>query len=766
MLACALAFLAGICLLSCLPRLPDATTLGAVSLLLLPAWYWRRRLTPFPLLLLGGFCWAGCHGLLVAGASLPPQLEGQTLDIRGTVQGLPERLGNNRLRLRFLLESWHRRDGWQPLALPLRLVWYRDAPPMRAGERWQLRVRLKKPHGRVNPAGFDYERWLFAEGIGATGYVRSAPSNRRLRVAGVWLWQSLRGRAAAALKRLPFDPGQLALLRALALGDRSAMSAEQWQLLQRTGTSHLLAISGLHIGLVAGLVFVLVQRGWRWLGAARWLAAPRAAALSALVAAFAYALLSGFQVPAQRAALMTALWMAALLTTGAAQPWRVLALALWAVLLLHPLAVLGAGFWLSFSAVAVLLFLSLGWHGRPPRWRQALRLQLALVAAITPLVWLWFGQAPLAAPLANLVAVPWVGLLLVPPLLLGVLLLPLAPALAQIPLQLAVWSLQGLWRFLETLAAAGGNLMWQMPAVGPATLGLLALAVVIATAAATTGQRALAILLILPLLTAPSPRPARGDFWLTLLDVGQGLALVIETRDHVLVYDAGPAFDGGFDSGRDIVVPVLRRRGHKRLDRLVISHSDKDHSGGGQAVAAAFGALEVDAGEPGKIDWARANDCRRQPAWEWDDVRFHYLPLAPVRGVDNAFSCVLKIVAADGRSALLPGDICVATEAALVDCCRAGLAADVLIAPHHGSKSSSGEPFVAAVAPALVLFSTGYRNRFGFPAAGVVRRYARAGARTLDTASSGAVRVRVEAGQALDVQGWRPAHPRIWRDPG
>ncbi len=766
MLACALTFLAGICLLLGLQRLPGAGTLGVVSLLLLPAWYWRRRLSRWPLLLLAGFCWAGWRALVTVAASLPAEMEGQTLEVRGSIQALPERLAHDRLRLRFRLESWRRQGRWEPVSLSLRLVWYRDAPPMRAGERWQLWVRLKRPHGLANPVGFDYERWLFAQGIRATGYVRPAASNRRLRAARAPPWRSLRGLAADALGRLAVASGPLALLRALALGDRSAMSTHQWRVLQATGTSHLLAISGLHIGWVAGLVFVLMQRLWRWLGGARWIAAPRAAAVSALTAALAYALLSGFQVPAQRAALMSALWMLAIVISGVAQPWRVFALALWTVLLTRPLAVLSAGFWLSFTAVAVLLFLSLGWRGRRSRWRQALRLQLGLLVALTPLVWVWFGQVSLLAPVANLIAVPWVGFLLVPPLLLGLLVLPLAPALAQLPLSLAAWSLQGLWAVLETLAASG-DLMWPAPAVAPGTLGLLVLATGLATAAVATGLRALSPLLILPLLSAPAaPRPAPGDLWLTLLDVGQGLAVVMETHAHVLVYDAGPAFAGGFDSGREIVAPFLRHRGRRQLDLLVISHSDNDHSGGARALIGKFPGAGIHAGQPGKIDWAAAQDCHRQPGWKWDGVSFEYLRAAPVSSDDNAFSCVLKVSAADGRAALLPGDIGLATELALVGCCRGGLAADILIAPHHGSKRSSTEPFVAAVEPAWVLFATGYRNRFGFPHAEVLARYARAGSRGINSATRGAISVRIEAGGPLHVQGWRRARPRLWRDPG
>jgi competence protein ComEC len=278
---------------------------------------------------------------------------------------------------------------------------------------------------------------------------------------------------------------------------------------------------------------------------------------------------------------------------------------------------------------------------------------------------------------------------------------------------------------------------------------------------AATGVRGVAVLLLLPLLTATPERPAPGDLWLTLLDVGQGLSVVVETHRHVLVYDAGPAYPGGFDSGTSVVLPFLRARGYRHLDRLIISHADNDHSGGAAAVYRQLPVASVHSGEVQRLGWVQAADCRRQPAWRWDGVRFEYLTTVAA-GTGNNASCVVKITTADGRGVLLPGDIEQSVENALLDTRRAQLAARVLVAPHHGSRTSSSAAFIAAVHPDWVLFATGYRNRFGFPKADVVARYAAIGSRRVDTASDGAISVRIDAGQAVRVRCRRRQHRRIW----
>jgi len=755
----ALMFLVGICSFFYSPAAPGDAYLW--SLAGVPLLLSGRPVLRATGALAAGVLWAGWQAGQVTSIRLPAELEGQDIRVQGVVQDLPVRTGPQQLRFVFRIERIDHQGEWRTRPLPVRLSWYRHAPLLQAGERWQLTVRLKRPRGFSNPGGFDYERWLFAQRIRATGYVRTAAANRRLPDPGSHPAQRLRQHLAVQLEQVDTTAATRALLRGLAIGDRSGMSPAQWQVLRDTGTSHLLAISGLHIGMVAGLAFLVTRRAWGLSGLAERWPAPRAAALSAMLAALAYALLAGFQVPAQRALVMVCIWSLALLWNGRADPWRVWSLALLAVLLLDPLAVLGAGFWLSFAAVGLIFLLTLGRHGKLTRLQRLTGVQLGLVFGLTPLLWLWFQQLSLTAPLANLVAIPWVGLLVVPLLLSGLLLLPLVPVLADWLLEMAAFSLAALWWLLDQLAALPAGL-WQAPPLAASWLLLLGVATLCLLLPAAMRLWPVAVLLLLPVFTLHSQRPQTGDLWLTLLDVGQGLSVVLETRGHLLVYDTGPAFRSGFNTGTAVVAPYLVQQGYRQIDRLVVSHADNDHSGGAASLFNQFDILSVQGGEPGKIPWARSTHCRAGQHWQWDAVSFEYLaPFAT--GSGNNASCVLRIETAAGRVVLLPGDIERSVEQQLLELRQARLAADILVAPHHGSRTSSGAGFIAAVRPELVLFAVGYRNRFGFPKPDVQARYRAAGATLLDTARNGAIHIRLEAGRQLTPAAYRLQNAPLWR---
>ena len=544
-----------------------------------------------------------------------------------------------------------------------------------------------------------------------------------------------------------------ALLRALGVGDRSAMSTAQWRVLQKTGTSHLLAISGLHVGMVAGLVFFITRQGWSLLGDPQRWPAPRVAAACSIIAALAYALLAGFQVPAQRALVMVSLWMLAVMWTGRPDPWRVWGLALLAVLLMDPFSVAAPGFWLSFAAVALICQLTLGRHGRTGKLRRLLSVQFGLLVGLAPLQWLLFQQLSISAPFANLIAIPWIGLLVVPVMLAGILLLPFAPTVGDWLLGLSAHSLSILWWLLEQLAGLPVNL-WQSPAVSAGWMLLFALGIVIVLLPGAFRLAPVGVMLLLPVFWLQPERPVWGDVWFTLLDVGQGLAAVAETSNHVLVYDSGPAFRSGFNTGDAVLVPYLVNQGYRHIDRLTISHADNDHIGGARSLFERMDVFSIYSGEPGEFDWAQSKQCMAGQRWVWDQVQFEYL--APfTAGEGNNSSCVLRIETAAGRVLLLTGDIERSIEQQLVEQHARRLAADVLVAPHHGSRTSSTDGFVNAVHPEYVLFPVGYRNRFGFPKPDVVARYQRIGARTLDTASNGAVNIRLEAGRGIEATGYR-----------
>ena len=753
----ALMFLVGICIFFYSPVSQGHGYLW--SLVAVPLLLFGQPALRITGILAAGVLWAGWQAGQVTRVQLPAELEGQDITVQGVVQGLPEHTGPQQLRFVFRIERIDQGE-WRTQPLPVRLTWYRHAPTLHPGERWQLKLRLKRPRGFSNPGGFDYERWLFAQRIRATGYVRADSANRRLADTDTDPVQHLRQRLATQLEQVDTAPQTRALLRGLGIGDRSAMSPAQWQVLRSTGTSHLLAISGLHIGMVAGLAFLVTRRVWGLSGLAERWPAPRIAALVSMLAALVYAMLAGFQVPAQRALVMVCIWGLALLWNGRADPWRVWSLALLAVLLLDPLSVLSAGFWLSFAAVALIFLLTLGRHGKPSRLQRLSGVQFGLVFGLTPLLWLWFQQLSLTAPLANLVAIPWVGFLVVPLLLSGLLLSPLVPGLADGLLGMAAHSLSALWWLLEQLAALPMGL-WQAPPVDAAWLLLFGVATLCLLLPAALRLLPVAVLLSLPVFALQTQRPPAGDLWLTLLDVGQGLSVVLETREHLLVYDTGPAFRSGFNTGDAVIAPYLVQRGYRQIDRLVVSHSDNDHSGGAASLFGQFDVFSVQAGEPEKIAWARSTRCRAGQHWEWDRVRFEYLaPFA--RSSGNNASCVLRIKTAAGRVVLLAGDIERGVEQQLLDRQRPQLAADILVVPHHGSRTSSGAEFIAAVRPELALFAVGYRNRFGFPKPDVLARYQAAGATPLDTARSGAIHIRLEAGRRLNPAGYRQQSNSVW----
>ncbi len=748
-----IALLGGILLFQQMPRLPDGLWLWPI-LLSLPLTFLFK---PLRLLiwLAAGFLLAWGQAVLLLQQPLDPLLEGRDITIEGTVDSFVER-GDRRVRFEFEPSAVVTPGiGLRQLPKRLRLSWYAGDAPVRAGERWRLTVRLKRPHGFANPGGFDYERWLFRKGIGATGYVRHREEKRRLAAATPGLLM-LRAALAGRIEQVAgerFGP----LLSALAVGARHDIGEVQWQTLVATGTNHLMAISGLHVGLVAGLFYFLA--GWLWRRSRRLpllLATPRAAALAALAAAALYAAMAGFSVPTQRALAMLTAGLIALVLTRHQSASRALALALLVVLVVDPLAVLDAGFWLSFAAVAVILYGARRAGTKVWRW---LALQGVISLAIAPLSLLMFQHASLISPLANLVAVPWVGTAVVPPLLAGVALLPLAEPLGSALISLAGSSLALLWPLLEWLESVpGARLFHAVPdpwLLVPALVGVAWLC-----APRGVPARWVGLLWLAPLLWWPLERPPEGGFDFTLLDVGQGLAAVVETRGHLLLFDAGPRFGSGFDTGEAVVLPFLRQRGWRAIDTLIVSHGDIDHRGGVESI---LGAMEVERllnGSGRRFGGRLGEPCRAGQRWHWDGVDFEILsPPAGVRWNENDRSCVLR-VAGEGGTLLIGGDIERRAESELAR--RGGIGADLLVAPHHGSDTSSTPPFIEAVEPEYVLFAAGYRNRWGFPRPQVVERYRAAGATVLATGGHGAILFEVGRQGYSDPVSWRHQRRRYW----
>jgi len=767
-----IAFAGGIWLLQQQAALPDRAWLAgmaAVACALLGLAMRRRsprRILLLPAAALLGFVWAAGFAHLRLADELPAALEGRDIEISGVVAGLPQALERG---VRFEFDVERAAAGVPP---HISLAWYRGRDeadeeaspliPVRAGERWQFTVRLKRPHGNLNPHGYDYEAWLFERGIRATGYVR--PRSAQRIDARVWqpgytvemLREAIRDRFHAALPQAPYA----GVLTALAIGDQHAIDPGLWQSFARTGITHLMSISGLHVTMLAGLAYALVN--WLWRRSAILplrLPAQHAAAVGGLLAALLYCLLAGFAVPAQRTLYMLGVVALTRLTTREVAGSRVLPLALLLVLLLDPWAVLAAGFWLSFGAVALLFHIGSGRLG-PAHWLiEWGRAQWAVTLGMLPALLALFQQFSLVSPLANAVAIPLVSFVVTPLALLGSL--PLLDPLLALAHLLTTW----LMVFIDWLAALP-LAVWQQ-AAPPAWSVLLALAGGIwLLLPRGFPARWLGTLAFLPLLTVLPPRPAPDDALIAVLDVGQGLAIHVQTAGHDLLFDAGPAFSSDADSGNRIIAPYLRAMGVRGLDVMVISHADKDHEGGAASVLAALPVALLKTSLP--FEHALSAQpvphelCQDGDAWTWDGVRFEMLhPGAePLSRRTNDVSCVLRITAA-GQSMLLTSDIEAVSERALLAGHKAALAAAAMTVPHHGSKTSSTLEFITAVAARDVVFPVGYRNRFGHPKEEVVARYRQAGARLHRTDADGAVVVAL-GGTGVTFRHERDERRRYW----
>lgn len=735
---------------------------------------------------LAGFLWCAVYAQSLAPPSWLATYEGRDLVVSGTVASIPRHTGRA-WRFRLRLDSVYLLDGPVASDAEVRLNWYRlpAGVALVPGQRWRLSVRLKRPRGYASPGSFDYEAWLYQRGIRATGYVRTGSARLLAGSHGEMLtrlrWR-LRQRVHAALADAGGEGARdnAGILVALLTGFRGDLDPAQRRLLQRTGTAHLIAISGLHVGLVAGMAFWLARRLWRWLPGlqSRW-PAPVVAAWLAMAAAGAYAALAGFSIPTQRAFIMTAVVMG-LLAWQVRLPWRdVVLLALAAVLVRDPLAVLSWGFWLSFGAVTLIALVLAGRVGLPPSragwwWRAQAwwRVQVAMLAGLLPLGSALFGYIPLWSPLANLVAIPLVGMLVVPLCLLAAMLAGW-PDAAGVLLRLAAWLLDLLWPLLAALDGLP-QAVWPVARSGWSAVALVMAGLGSLWLLAPRGwpRRGLGAVLLLPLLFTQADRPAAGDYRATVLDVGQGLAVVVETARHVLVYDAGPRFGPRFDTGAAVVAPFLHRRGRTHVDTLVVSHLDNDHAGGVVGLSEAVPIDRVLGSAPvvlpGGRPLPRQVPCSAGQHWQWDGVRFHMLypaPETPVGAGENDRSCVLLIAGRDGQAGrmLLTGDIEAATEARLVARYGPALRATVLVVPHHGSNTSSTRAFLHAVAPRVAIAAAGYRNRYHFPTARIRRRYARLGIPLFDTITSGAITLRWSRHGQPRLTHYRQRHRHFWQ---
>ena len=741
-----------------------------------------------------GIGWAGLYANVRLSEALPPALEGRDLRVIGVVDSLPDAVARG-VRFRLRVESAHLPEG-EKVKIPewLSVGWYADdaqnSPVVRPGQRWELTLRLRLPHGHVNPDGFDYEAWLLTEGVRATAYVR--PGAQKLREEFVPDLATYIGRARDTLRArlqhaLP-DAEYAGVIIALVVGDQRGVSQSDWEIFNRTGIGHLVSISGLHITMIAALFGGLTSWLWRHSFFTRanlplLLPAQKVSAAVGLLAALVYVALAGFGIPAQRTLLMLAVVSVALWLGRIASVSLVLCVSITMVLLCDPWAVLWPGFWLSFVAIACILYASVGrtaalndertvveagttratgfrsWLGQS--FAAATRTQYAVTLGLVPLTMALFGQISLIGPLANAIAIPLISFVITP--------LSLAGSIAPAPV--SAWCLQSAHALVSALAqclewlSETSLAVWQAPRPDAMSVVLAIVGTLWLLAPRGWPLRWVGILAWLPMLMARPATPTQG-FWLTAFDIGQGNALLIETAHHRLLYDTGPAYSSESDGATRVLLPYLRARGIRQLDGLIISHSDTDHSGGaasvidGIPIAWTSSSLPQDHALLEKMPSHTA--CRAGQSWIWDGVQFdmlhpdeHYAKAEQ----PNARSCTLRIRYRE-HSVLLTGDIEAPQERALLDRATEQLSANVLLVPHHGSGTSSTPEFLAAVSPQLALFQVGYRNRYHHPKAEVLDRYIQRGISTLRTDEDGAVRVTID--DDITVSAHRCERRRYW----
>ncbi|PPK72126.1 competence protein ComEC [Methylobacter tundripaludum] len=762
MVVSALSFLAGLLSVQQLPVLPDIQWLivGGVAACII-AWlrYWRW------LFFLVGVLWAIAFAMCRLSDRLPESVEGVDVQVSGVIADLPER-DEKRVRFDFIIEDAGTGAGAatvidpvQQLPGKLRLSWYYPDQPVKAGQHWTFTVKLKRVHGTMNPGGFDYERWLFTEGIGATGYVRPSPKPVLLGSDSSWsniavFRQLITDRLSNTLSNSP----SLALIKALTIGDGNSITQQQWEVFRKTGTTHLVVISGSHIGLIAGLVYFLVLKLWSWTG---WLSQSpqKVAAISAVLVAVFYSGLAGFSVPTQRSVVMLAVAMTAIILQRNSRPLNTLSIALFAVLIFDPLAVLAAGFWLSFLAVSLIVYAVSGRLGRIKHVWTAIKLHWVTSVGLSPLLLLFFQQVSLIAPLANLIAVPVISLLAVPLSLLAAVVMFVWPMLAGKLFYFVDTVLQSLWWLLVHLAeipVASINhappSYWALLFAVPGVLLLLA--------PAGMPARWLSVVMFLPLAFTDAEQPETGEINMTLLDVGQGLSVVVQTTHHLLVFDTGAKFSEQSDMGQSVLLPYLRSQGVAKIDSLIISHGDNDHIGGAASLMRGMPAEKVLTSVPQQLSGYAPIECAAGQSWSWDEVEFTVLGPKQAFVSENDNSCVLQIRSKHSK-VLLTGDIEAAAESWLVDTYGEGLKSDVLVAPHHGSKTSSTAGFLQAVNPGYILIPAGYKNQFGHPHKDILARYRQVDAKWLNSADNGAITVSVQD-NALVVQGIRQTESKYW----
>ncbi|MDC9714290.1 MAG: DNA internalization-related competence protein ComEC/Rec2 [Gammaproteobacteria bacterium] len=683
-----------------------------------------------------GFVWMSLISTQVLNTQIKDIYLNKPILITGEIVELPEKTTHN---TKFIFKAS------SPFQGRLKLAWYnrpdelKKAPNLHTGDTWRLLLKLKHNNGYQNLGGFDYEKWLFYKRISATGYVRSSPANQRINTADKTLStdrlrQNIRHSLAPILEKQEFG----GVINALIIGDRSLITNKHWLLFRATNITHLSVISGLHIGLISGFVFLLVQFLWRYsTRLSLMVPAPIIGAYFGLISAFLYALIAGFSVPTGRAFIMASVVFASIIFKRHHNVWQLYGVALLLVLLNNPLSVFSVGFWLSFYVVAIIIYGVRQYQSKPWFYRL-IYIQLLISIATLPLTVWFFSSGSALSPIANLIAIPVFSFIVTPLSLIGALLTFSGLSyLSEISFSIANQALIYLSYMLEYLQQFDFN-QWHYAQTSLIDLTLFIGIAFIAISPKALKLRWLSAPMLVLMLFAPNDYIEDNSVLITTLDVGQGLASVVQTKNHTLLFDTGAKYRSGFNLGDSVITPYLQAKHIRHLDKVIISHGDNDHIGGLDNILDNFKVSEILTSVPEKIQRTTL-DCQTGQNWQWDGVIFEILnPDKNTYFKDNNTSCVLKI-STSKYSMLLTGDIERKTERHLVKNNKEKLKSAVLLSPHHGSKTSSTQAFLDAVSPSLVIVSSGFKNRFRHPSQAIIQRYQSNNIKILQTSCSGQI---------------------------
>ena len=757
-----LSFLMGDVLLQFFSYLPSVVNLYLIGLTTISLFilFKKYKISLYVLGFILGFIYSALYAHTILSERLDPSLEGMPLLVTGKIVSLPVIL-DKQIRFLFRIESIQKNGIYQNYHGLVQLASKNLNDHFKVLERFRFLVRLKRIHGVQNPGSFDYEAWSFQKGLQANGYLVSKALPERL--PSYWYDRSvdqLRQYLKEKMQRI-LPPSQTKpMLISLLTGERSEISPKTWDILQRTGTNHLIAIAGLHIGFIAEAVYFFVSFFWRLSHRLIFfLPAQKAGTCASLVAAVFYSALSGFSLPTQRACIMLAIFNINIFSSHKINSWHKWALALFIVLLINPLEILSESFWLSFFTIALIIYGMNGRQTKSIRWSKWGKIQLLLSIGLIPLTILFFQKISLISFFANSLAVPWLTFFILPFCFMGAFLLLILPSLGLYLLSIADFSFSYLWKCLIFFSHIDFSI-WQYAIPNVFVLMSMVTGLLLLLLPMSFPGKYLGFIGVLPIFFWQPQVPQAGNIWLTLLDVGQGLSVVVQTQSHVLIFDAGPKYNDNIDMGKQVVVPSIINMGLKKIDLLVVSHADNDHIGGAQSILEAFPVTSIITSVPSQFSFAEP--CVEGRIFEWDHVQFSFLyPEKNQSYFGNDSSCVLKINNGS-QTILLPGDIEKFAETKLLEKSANQLATTILIAPHHGSRTSALSTFVDALHPQYVLYSTGYRNRYHFPHPSVYMIYKNHHAYQFNTAESGAIQIKIEKNKAVQIIEYRKQHRRYW----